>query len=196
MYREAKELGNNAEAPGTLSLGWRERVLDLQRVELATVRSQAELGRRAVPRAFALALNHLGNGWLYPLLAVALVWHDAGGFIAVAQTALVAAGIAHLLYPMIKHVVARPRPFEADPEMPAMLRPLDRYSFPSGHTMTVTAVAIPVSVVHPELLVPAALACAVIAWARLVAGHHYPSDILAGVALGAMVSLPVALILL
>lgn len=191
MFRHAKELGNAVGAGGAPAPRW--RAPGLLRAELATVRSQTRLARRRALRTLALTLNHLGNGWLYPVLAVALACYDPHEFLALAGTTLLAAGAAHSVYPWIKRLVARPRPFEVDPEMPALLRPLDRYSFPSGHTMTATVVAIPVSAAHPALLAPAALACLAIAWARLVAGHHYPSDILAGAALGAAISLPVTL---
>jgi membrane-associated phospholipid phosphatase len=49
-------------------------------------------------------------------------------------------------------------------------------------------------VIDPALL-PAALICLLIGWARLLAGHHYLSDILAGIALGALASVPAIMFL-
>jgi undecaprenyl-diphosphatase len=175
---------------------WRMLIEDIQRVELALVRRQAHIGRRGWVRPFALVLNHLGNGWLYPLLIVVLLWLSPEDFLVVLVSAGAAAGVAHLVYPAIKRWVARLRPFEVDPAMPPLLRTMDRYSFPSGHCMTITAVAIPVAVTHPALSLPAVLTCLLIGWARMLAAHHYPSDILAGTALGALAALPATLALL
>ncbi len=196
MNRPAKGLDNSIDISMVPLPAWRARAVDFQRVELAAVRSQVRFGRHIILRPLALALIHLGNGWLYPFLAVVLLWWSPHEFGAVVLKAGVATGAAHLVYPWIKRLVARPRPFEVDPSIPPLLGTLDRYSFPSGHCMTITAVAIPLGVAHPALAMPAVLVCLAIAWARLVAAHHFPSDILAGIALGAGISLPVALNLL
>ena len=63
--------------------------------------------------------------------------------------------------------------------------PLDRYSFPSGHTLHAVSFAWQATVHFPELgwvLVPLA---ALIAASRVVLGLHYPTDVLAGAAIGA-----------
>jgi len=177
------------------SSGWRARIDELQRLELALVRSQARLGRVTWVRPLALALNHLGNGWLYPLLAALLLWLTPRDFLSITLMAGGAAATAHLVYPSLKRFIARIRPCELDPAMPPLLAVLDRYSFPSGHCMTVTAVAIPVVVAVPALTIPAVTGCLLIAWGRLLAAHHYPSDLLAGVALGAVAAIPATLFL-
>jgi undecaprenyl-diphosphatase len=160
------------------------------------VRHQARLGRQTYVRPFVLALNRLGNGWLYPLLAAVLLWGSPEHFLTIMAAAGMAAGLGHLIYPLIKRSVARVRPCDLDPAIPPLLKVLDRYSFPSGHCMTITAVSLPLVIVQPAWSLPAALACALIAWARMLAAHHYPSDILAGMALGAVAALPAIVILL
>lgn len=196
MNRLSVGVSDSVDSPTGSLLKWRARVVHVQRLEMAVVHSQVQIGRRTLLRPLALALNHLGNGWMYPLLAAMLLWYYPHEFADVALVAGVAAGASHLIYPWIKRAVARLRPFEVDQKMVPLLRPLDRYSFPSGHCMTITAVLIPVCGAHSTLAVPATLACLAIAWARLVAAHHYPSDLLAGTALGAVVALPVVWTLL
>ena len=63
--------------------------------------------------------------------------------------------------------------------------PLDRYSFPSGHTLHAVSFAWQVSAHFPELgwvLIPLA---ALIAGSRVVLGLHYPTDVLVGGLIGA-----------
>ncbi|MGC9495357.1 phosphatase PAP2 family protein [Streptomyces sp. WG7] len=86
---------------------------------------------------------------------------------------------AHLVGMGVKRVVRRPRPTHVVP----LVRTAGRHSFPSCHATSATAAA----VVFGALGVHAAwpLAAAVCA-SRLVTGVHYPSDVAAGAALGAL----------
>jgi undecaprenyl-diphosphatase len=66
--------------------------------------------------------------------------------------------------------------------------PLDPFSFPSGHTLHAVAFSVVAIVFYPVLawvLVPFTVLVAV---SRVVLGLHYPSDVLAGAALGALIS--------
>jgi membrane-associated phospholipid phosphatase len=83
----------------------------------------------------------------------------------------------------IKRVVRRPRP----PEDARGDRPPtpSRYSFPSAHTAAATAAAI----VFPPLLprTPLLIAAAATGVSRPYLGVHYPSDVVAGAALGSSI---------
>jgi undecaprenyl-diphosphatase len=66
---------------------------------------------------------------------------------------------------------------------------LDRFSFPSGHTLHAVSFTLIICTALPVLaliLVPLAL---LIALSRVVLGLHYPSDVLAGGVLGAVIAL-------
>ncbi|WP_425578302.1 phosphatase PAP2 family protein [Streptomyces albiaxialis] len=95
-------------------------------------------------------------------------------------TALVAA--AHLASMGVKRVVRRPRP-RVEGRAP-LVRTAGRHSFPSSHAASAGAAAVAFGAVRPGLGVAplAALVCV----SRLVAGVHYPSDVVAGAALGAL----------
>jgi len=63
--------------------------------------------------------------------------------------------------------------------------PLDRYSFPSGHTLHAVSFTWQAGAHFPELLWVLVPLAALIGASRVVLGLHYPSDVLAGAAIGA-----------
>jgi undecaprenyl-diphosphatase len=81
---------------------------------------------------------------------------------------------------------------DRDGALESLLKPLDRYSCPSGHCMTVAALSLPIGFVMPGFA-PALVALLVlIGWARLAAAHHYPSDLVLGTLMGYGVAWPVS----
>ena len=67
--------------------------------------------------------------------------------------------------------------------------PLDNFSFPSGHTLHAASFSILAIAYFPSaawLVLPFA---ALVAASRLVLGLHYPTDVLAGAAIGAALAL-------
>jgi undecaprenyl-diphosphatase len=160
--------------------------------ELRIVRRLASTTRFRTMRSITLAVNTLGNGWIYPPIAVALLLSGLPNARAVAMAALLATLAAHALYALLKRGIARRRPFEKDPALRPLARVLDRYSFPSGHCMTLTAVLLPIMHARPGLWPFAAGALGALAWCRLASAHHYPSDVLAGACVGAAIALPVS----
>lgn len=179
-------LGPRAEKPQTLA-DYFER-LDAR--ELDSVRRYVRHMERRTLRVAALVLNRLSNGILYPIVAVLTLTILGPAMLAAVLVAASSVLVAHLIYPLIKNHCARTRPFECDPSIASLLKPLDRHSFPSGHAMTATAAFLPLSAAVPMLTPIAVIAVALIGWARLAAGHHYPSDVFAGAMLGSVVAIP------
>ncbi|MBC9717198.1 phosphatase PAP2 family protein [Streptomyces sp. TRM66268-LWL] len=88
---------------------------------------------------------------------------------------------AHLASMGVKRLVRRPRP-DVDP----LVRTAGRHSFPSSHATSAAAAAVAFGALRPagaRLVPPLAAAMCV---SRLVVGVHYPSDVAAGAALGAL----------
>lgn len=135
-------------------------------------------------RQILLAASKLGDGplWLVTGL-VLLAVGDRQTRLAVLAAAL-AVGTSILLFMAVKNLIGRPRPFEIWPDLPCLLAPPDRFSFPSGHTMTAFSVLGSFAVLLP-VLAPWYLAAAVlIGLSRVFLGLHYPTDVLVGALLG------------
>lgn len=94
----------------------------------------------------------------------------------------VTVALSYLTSSSIKAAIGRPRP--AYPDLPKLMETPTGLSFPSSHSSSSFAAAQAFST-----LVPAPLLYAVavpMALSRLYLGVHYPSDILAGAALGTL----------
>ena len=63
--------------------------------------------------------------------------------------------------------------------------PLDRYSFPSGHTLHAISLTVLYGAYEPMMLIVMAPFAALVAASRIVLGLHYPSDVLVGGTIGA-----------
>jgi undecaprenyl-diphosphatase len=84
-----------------------------------------------------------------------------------------------------KSLVRRTRP---EPGLTPLIRQLRKpptsSSFPSGHTASAAAFTTGVALEHPLLAVPVAVAAVGVGVSRVVTGVHYPSDVVAGAAIG------------
>jgi undecaprenyl-diphosphatase len=167
----------------------------LDRLEIRWVERQNRLTRRSSLRYLALTISRGGNGGMYLVLAFALLSVGTAGA-RVVMAAAVSGLAAHAIYPLAKSFVARPRPFARYESVEAVGSPLDLYSFPSGHCMTAAAVFTALGTAFPLSIPFAVAAVLLLAWARLACAHHYPSDLLCGVALGVAVAVPVSHLLL
>jgi hypothetical protein len=99
-------------------------------------------------------------------------------------TATLAVAAAHGASVGVKRMVRRPRPDH--PHVRVLAGTPSRLSFPSAHATSTTAAALLFGALLHRPLV--ALVVPPMALSRLVLGVHYPSDVLAGSALGAAVA--------
>ncbi len=89
---------------------------------------------------------------------------------------------------ILKPLIARPRPFIVNPAAKVLVELPSSYSFPSGHTAVSFsgAMALVFGKAKKWLWIPAVVMASVIAFSRLYVYVHYLTDILAGIALGAI----------
>jgi len=129
-------------------------------------------------------ITHLGDaGLLFIVLTLLLLcFKKTRIYGVVCATALVLDFLSVNL--IIKPLVARERPFTLRPEIALLVKqPLD-YSFPSGHTAVSFAFASAISAYSKRYRLWAYVLAAVIAFSRLYLYLHFPSDVLAGAAIG------------
>lgn len=137
---------------------------------------------------FRLA-SRLGDGVIwYCMMAVLPLLYGASAIRPVIIMMITGVlGVA--LYKGLKHVFVRERPFITHTSISLAMAPLDRYSFPSGHTLHAVSFTWQTVAYYPELawvLIPLA---ALIASSRVVLGLHYPTDVLAGATIGSALAL-------
>ncbi|MCL5742724.1 MAG: phosphatase PAP2 family protein [Acidobacteria bacterium] len=96
---------------------------------------------------------------------------------------------------ILKRAVGRTRPCHIEPHCWADLMPPDRFSFPSGHSITAFAVATAVSAFDPGLTGVLLFCAAGVALSRILLGMHFLTDVIAGSALGAALGYSAACLL-
>jgi len=140
---------------------------------------------RPAVRAFFAAVSRAGDGSLWYALMAAVAVLDSGGGWHNALMMAITGAIGAALYKLLKTRLMRERPFISHAGILCGTTPLDRYSFPSGHTLHAVSFTVLAGAHYLWLLpalVPLALAMAA---SRVVLGLHYPSDVAAGVIIGA-----------
>jgi undecaprenyl-diphosphatase len=142
------------------------------------------------------AATRLGDWPLWVVTGACLLATGERRCQATALAAALAIGASVLLFKAVKNLVGRPRPFERWQGLTSLVPVPDKFSFPSGHTMTAFAVwavlAEGVLFLGPGFLVMACL----IGCSRVFLGMHYPTDVLVGALLGSTIGSGMAGVLL
>jgi undecaprenyl-diphosphatase len=149
-------------------------------------------------------ITNLGlSGWfLFPfgfvlLCLAALISprlpHPAQGVLAALAARFgflfLAIGVPGLFVTIVKRLIGRARPYVGAHDDPFTYRPFiwrsEYASMPSGHATTAVAAAIAIGAIWPRTRWAMWIYALVIMFSRVVVGAHHPSDVIAGVIVGA-----------
>jgi undecaprenyl-diphosphatase len=141
-----------------------------QSIERRDHRVMRRMNRWRAPRwirYWMIGATRAGDGWLWYGLGVMVAIYGGPQRWAAVGAAAAAGVVGVFVFKAIKRVL-----------------PPDKFSFPSGHTMTAFSVALVVSYFYPGLEAPLFFMAISIAVSRVVLGMHFLSDVLAGAVLG------------
>lgn len=177
----AKSPSVNRSQPSPRLASWAERDLRWAR----------RMYRGATDELFVRVLivaSWLGDGiFWYALIAAMVLAGGTEGRDAAAHMAL--AGLVNLaIYKWLKRSVSRRRPCDCYADLRAVARPLDAFSFPSGHVLHATTFTIILFSYNPSVGLALLPIIVLIAVSRVALGLHYPSDVIAGALIGGSVA--------
>jgi undecaprenyl-diphosphatase len=133
-------------------------------------------------------VSRLGDGvaWYVLILALPLIYGRAAVKPAVVMALTGILGV--VIYRWLKRTFVRKRPYMTHAGIDCAAAPLDFYSFPSGHTLHAVAFTWQAVAHFGELAFVLVPFTCLIAASRVVLGLHYPSDVLVGAVLGALLA--------
>ena len=140
--------------------------------------------RYTAVQPFFRLVSWLGNGVFWYGLILALLLLDGAQAVPVVLRMILVGIACTTVYKVLKRGTLRPRPFEALLAVAPGANVLDKFSFPSGHTLHAVSFTVVALAHYPALawaLVPFTASVAV---SRVVLGLHYPSDVLAATGIG------------
>ena len=144
--------------------------------------------RWRAPRWFRILMivaTRGGDGWFWYALAAILLCFGGPHRFAAVGSGVAAAFVGILLFRVLKHSSRRKRPCEIEPHCWASILPPDKYSFPSGHSITAFGIAVSIRLFYPQLQGCLLVIALLIAASRIILGMHFLSDVLAGSVIGA-----------
>ena len=135
-------------------------------------------------RTWMVWASRAGDGWLWVGIGLALLVFGGAQRFDALEAGFISVGAGIVTFQVLKRVTGRTRPSGLETHRWASLLPPDRFSFPSGHTITAFCVAVPLGLFYPALLVGLVFCAMSVAASRVLLGLHYLTDVLAGIVIG------------
>jgi undecaprenyl-diphosphatase len=144
---------------------------------------------RAAVRHLFVVVSRLGDGvfWYTLILLLPVIYGEPGLYPAVRMAVVGFTGVA--LYKYLKSRLVRERPYISLVGIVPGTKALDRYSFPSGHTLHAVSFTVLAVSSFPELAWLCIPFATLVAMSRVVLGLHYPTDVAAGAVIGAALAM-------
>jgi undecaprenyl-diphosphatase len=167
-----------------MTSSWHRINAPLNALDLALCLRCNRVSRHALLCHFFRIVSRLGNGVFWYSLMSAMVLVDGMQALPTVSR-MVLAGLACLaVYKYLKTTTSRPRPYQVYVAIAAAAPALDRFSFPSGHTLHAVCFTTIACGAYPQLAAVLWPITALIAVSRPILGLHYPSDVVAGAMIG------------
>ncbi len=165
----------------------------IQELDDRFAESSQALEQPGIIRAIAVVLAHSGDSWFWLIGLGLLWWLGADYWKQLALVMIIGIGVTALVVMVIKFTVRRRRP---QGDWGRIYRSTDPHSFPSGHAARSTMLAVIALGMGPLWLgLSLLLWVPLVGLARIILGVHYPSDIVAGMALGIVMGVLVLIII-
>jgi len=133
-------------------------------------------------------ISRLGDGGLYLALGLSLALLEIQNGQDFLMAGLLAFAIELPLYLVLKNTIRRDRPCYRFENFDAFITPSDKFSFPSGHAAAAFVFATVFSHYYPAMTELSYSIAVLIGLSRVMLGVHYPTDIVAGAALGVSIA--------
>lgn len=144
--------------------------------------------RRGYFKSFMKLMSRLGDGYVWAFLYFSLYMFRIKYAILYFARAAAAVFICIFVFLYIKSFFSRMRPYKKHDKIPIMY-PLDKHSFPSGHTMVGFAISFSVGSYSFGSAILFYTIASLIAFSRVYVGLHYPLDVICGIVLGSVIGM-------
>lgn len=135
-------------------------------------------------RRWMLLATRGGDGWLWSTIGALILFFGGEQRFAALESAFLALGAGQLSFFVLKRLIGRERPCATETHCWSDLLPPDRFSFPSGHTITAFAITFSLGLYYPTLLAGLIFCALSVAASRVILGLHYLSDVIVGIVIG------------
>ncbi|MDP9054631.1 MAG: phosphatase PAP2 family protein [Acidobacteriota bacterium] len=135
-------------------------------------------------RQWMLFASKGGDGWLWSAVGAILYLFGGPRRLDALSAGFESVAAGQAAFFVLKRLIGRERPCAVEPHCWSVMLPHDRFSFPSGHTMTAFAIAFSLGLYYPALLVGLVFCAASVGVSRVILGLHYVSDVLVGAMIG------------